>query len=150
MVPSVGPVIVVRDPRAFDRMLKEREIDAPFVQIPPILVEMAERYELELKPTTDEAGRKLQHIRGRRRAALSLAAPQIDLWLDARTGVVVRMIHDWQLPDFAPGIHEVRFELADEEPLPADWFSHLRRHDAGRPLLQFDVPKSKEPEGDRP
>ncbi|MCA9312181.1 MAG: hypothetical protein KDA21_13290 [Phycisphaerales bacterium] len=124
IISPLGAVTVHDGPELLDRWRTRREAMLPFHNLREALGFLDSRYDLRiLGREVDDAGRELVHLQGERDPEAGLGPTEADVWCDARTGEVTRLM--LLLPEeWSPSGHAARvtFELQDTTPLPLDWF----------------------------
>jgi hypothetical protein len=103
LVPPVGPVRVAAEGSFVERMLSERQLSTPILNLTTELKHLRDRFELELMadeqiPAAEDAMSlvRCQHLRGRLQIDSEPFAPQtIEIWCERSTGVVQRMVMSW-------------------------------------------------------
>jgi hypothetical protein len=128
IVPGIGPVFV-----GDDEMLRlwsgREELSTPYLHMTTLLEDLSNRYELESLPDEPAAGRPCRRVRGVKLDPQAGRGPDlIDLWADERTGLVQRVVLDWQLQPNEIGCSTVQLNLVNQSPLPPDWFEHTAHH----------------------
>lgn len=144
VVPERGPVLV-GDQQRVERWLADRDaVTTPLLHLPTVLQRMAERYVLEsledaVWPAASSGdSRRCRRVLGRLAEALPAAPQTVELWADAETGSVCRLILAWQRAAETPGPMEVTVELLGQPEVPADWFSHAGHHGPERRVISLE------------
>lgn len=140
IIPAAGPAFVAADPRRMDQWIEERELPLPVLQVTAVLTHLQGHYDLELlaPERLEESAERMQHVRGRRRAAVGLLPTTIDVWIHPRSGNVQRLSLDWERRlDPLPGPRRIQFDLVDQVALAGDWYTAEAHLDRNRPVIRF-------------
>jgi hypothetical protein len=144
IVPPQGPILVGDEQMLQNWIAHSSDFPTPYLNLTTLLQLMSQRYDLEMLPDTHAAlpDQRDQMVRCRRvRGVLRDATwgppTTIDLWADCDTGIVRRLILDWQLQPGQFGRSKVSIELVGREELPPDWFEHSAHHDDSRLVLRL-------------
>jgi len=143
IVPPRGPILVGDHEMLQNWIAHSSDFPTPYLNLTTFLQLMSQRYDLEMLPDTDVAlpNKRDQTVRCRRVRGLlrdtGWGPPsRVDLWADRDTGIVRRLILDWQLQPGQFGRSKVFIELASHKELPPDWFEHSAHHGEGRSILR--------------
>ncbi len=144
VVPERGPVLV-GDQQRVERWLADRKaVTTPLLHLPTVLQRMAERYVLEpLEDTVWQAAgsddrRRCRRVLGQLSEAQPAAPQTVELWADAETGSVCRLILSWHRAAETPGPIQITVELLGQPKVPADWFEHTGHHGPERRVISLE------------
>ena len=100
--------------------------DALFVDLQPTLERIHVDYTVERldQAPLPSGGTFLRHVLARRNTREVKGPAVIEIWADLKTGMPRRIVFDQGKFQGNPQPRRLTFDLASEEPLPADWFSH--------------------------
>jgi len=143
IVPPRGPILVGDAQMLQNWMADKNDLPTPYLHLTTVLHLMSQGYDLEMLPDTylalpDQPDQivRCHRVRGVLRDATWGPPSTIDLWADRDTGIVRRLILDWQLQPGQFGRSKVSIELVGRKELPRDWFEHSAHHREGRPVLR--------------
>ena len=154
LVPPVGPIHAAPEGSLIERLLSERQVSTPILNLATILEQLRDRYDLELLaeeqiPSHDDAGRlvRCQHLLGRLRNESELLAPRaIEVWCDRSTGAVQRMTLGWPAGSRSGMLQcDVRLQPPVTD-LPANFYDHSGHHSAQRQVIPLPPPFRAPPE----
>jgi hypothetical protein len=131
IVPSKGPVRVSRDTTRFSGALPGSRHAIAFIDPHGDLTNLAANYDLAPAPARD----RLARIVGTRRADARGGPKRIEIAYDPATAVIHAMRLE-NLPQARGGPRSVEFELIDEAPLDAAYFTHGFHHGAARVVIE--------------
>ena len=137
IVPADGPVRVSRDPSRFRGALPGGRLDLPFIDPHADLSTLARSYDIVVQKPAPAAGRLDARLVATRRADVRGGPKEIEIDFDPKTSLV-RAIRLENLPQAQGGPRAVEFELVDDAPLGADYFTHEAHHTFDRPVLHED------------
>lgn len=131
LIPPIGPAFIARDPRRLNEWMSERDLPLSFLRITSLLAQLSTDCRLDL--LEDERlpaplPGDYRHIRATRRNPLGVLPATIDLWVDHETGLVRRVVCDWNRRGLITGPLTLTLDLVDDKALPDDFFdgrSHL-------------------------
>jgi len=135
IVPARGPVRVSRDPRRFSGALPGSKSGVAFVDPHGDFKELAASYELRLLPPS--AGMPLARIVATRRSDARGGPRRVEIAYEPETSLI-RVMRLENLPQARGGPRSVEFELVDDAPLDARFFSHESHHGADRAVIEED------------
>jgi len=140
-VPERGPVLV-GDQQMVERWLADRGgATMPLLHLPTVLQRMAERYQLEFLedaawPDADATGaHRCRRVRGQLCEALPAAPQTVELWADADTGSLCRLVLAWQRTEETPGPVAITVERVGSRAVAADWFESAGHHGSDRRVI---------------
>lgn len=141
-VPELGPVLVGTE-QVLSRVLNRQQLSTPFLQITSILQRLKNRYELRLLgeeplPPPDGEGDSVlcQTIRGTLKTADSQWPPTIDVWVSRQSGIVQRVVLNWDRPAERQGLSRIELQLIGQSSMPDDWYTHAGHHGPRRIVIQ--------------
>ena len=144
IVPPQGPILVGDDQMLQNWIAHSSDFPTPYLNLTTLLQHMSQRYDLKILPDTrvalsDQRDQivRCRRVRGVLRDATWGPPSTIDLWADHDTGIVRRVILDWQLQPGQFGRSKVSIELVGREELPPDWFEHSAHHGEGRSVFHM-------------
>lgn len=137
IVPAEGPVRVSRDPTRFRGALPGGRLDLPFIDPHADLSTLARSYDIVVQKPAPAAGRPDARIVATRRADAHGGPKEIEIDFDPKTSLV-RAIRLENLPQAQGGPRAVEFELVENAPLGAEYFSHEAHHAFDRPVIHED------------
>lgn len=129
-----GAVRVSKDPLRFRGPVPGHQHGLPFVDLRSDLVQLRDAYIVTLLGTDDKGRRGLL---AEKKSPRYRGPRQVELWYDARTGVIDRMVFRG-MPRARGGPSSVSVELLDQRSLGADYFQHDRHHAPGRRVIEED------------
>ncbi|MDF1841747.1 MAG: hypothetical protein P1U77_09945 [Rubripirellula sp.] len=134
-----GPVHVSTDLSRFRGGVPGGQQDLPFMNMHANLSQLRSGYEVELKDKEDVAndGTILSQLVGVRQSRDVRGPKRIDIWFDANSGTVHRILLDG-LPRGRGGPKSVMLELEDQSDLPSGFFSHGAHHEPGKRIRYED------------
>lgn len=135
IVPAEGPVRVSSDPSRFRGALPGGRLNLPFIDPHADLSVLAQSYDLVVQKPAPAAGRLDARLIATRRADVRGGPKEIEIDFDAETALV-RAIRLENLPQAQGGPRAIEFELIDDAPLGADYFSHTAHHTSDRPVVR--------------
>ncbi len=135
IVPARGPVRVSRDPKRFSGALPGSKSGVAFVDPHGDLTELAASYELQLLPPS--ASMPLAQIVATRRSDARGGPRRVEIAYEPETALI-RVMRLENLPQARGGPRSVEFELVDDAPLDARFFSHESHHGADRAVIHED------------
>lgn len=150
LVPPVGPIRVAAEGSFVERLLSERQLSTPILNLTTVLEHLRDRFDLELLaderiPSAEDATSlvRCQHLRGRLQIDSEPFAPQtIEVWCERNSGVVQRMVMSWPAGSKSGMLQcEVQLQPAPAD-LPSDFYDHTSHHTRQRPVI-------RRPAGDR-
>ena len=143
IVPPLGPILVGDAQMLQNWMADEKDLPTPYLHLTTVLHLMSQSYDLEMLsdtslalPDQPDQTVRCRRVRGILRDATWGPPSTIDLWADHDTGIVRRLILDWQLRPGQFGRSKVSIELVGREEMPRDWFEHSAHHGEDRPVLR--------------
>ncbi|MCX6616135.1 MAG: hypothetical protein NTZ98_08560 [Acidobacteria bacterium] len=100
--------------------------DALFVDLQQTLERIRVDYTVERldQAPLPSGGTLLRHVLARRNSREVKGPAAIEIWADLKTGMPRRIVFDQGKFQGNPQPRRLTFDLAGEEPLPADWFSY--------------------------
>ncbi len=134
IVPAEGPVRVSNDPLRFRGALPGGRLDLPFIDPHADLSTLARSYHIVIQKPAPAAGRLDARLIATRRADVRGGPKEIEIDFDPKTSLV-RAIRLENLPQAQGGPRAVEFELVDDAPLGAEYFSHEAHHAFDRPVI---------------
>lgn len=126
IISPLGTVTRHEGPELLDRWRTRREAVLPFHNVSEALTFLDSKYDLEIVDATmqlDTFEGDVIHLSGRRAVDAGLGPTHADIWCDARTGSLLRLV--LILPsEWSPSGHAARvtFDLESTDSLPDDWF----------------------------
>lgn len=135
IVPTEGPVRVSSDPSRFRGALPGGRLDLPFIDPHADLSALARSYDLVVQKPAPAAGRPDARLVATRRADVRGGPKEIEIDFDPDTALV-RAIRLENLPQAQGGPRAVEFELIDDAPLGADYFTHAAHHAPDRQVIR--------------
>jgi hypothetical protein len=135
IVPEKGPVRVSRDASRFSGALPGSRHGIAFVDPHGDLAALAASYDIALEPAAP--GRVLARLVAIRRPETRGGPKRIEIAFDPATAVI-RSMRLENLPQARGGPRSVEFELVDDAPLDARFFSHESHHGAERAVIKED------------
>lgn len=141
-VPEIGPVLVGTE-QILSRVLNRQQLSTPFLQITSILQRLKNRYELRLlgeEPLSPPEGEGDSVLYQKIRGTLKTADPQwprtIDVWVSRQSGIVQRVVLNWDRPAERQGLSRLELRLVGQSQLPDDWYTHAGHHGPRRIVIQ--------------
>ena len=135
IVPAKGPVRVSRDASRFAGALPGSKQGVAFIDPHGDLAALAASYELTIEAAT--ADRPLARLVGARKADARGGPKRVEIVYDPGTAVIRAMRLD-NLPQARGGPRSVEFQLVDDAPLEANFFTHDSHHGADRAVIEED------------
>jgi len=133
-MPPRGVVRVSKDPMRFRGPLPGNQQGIPFVDLRGDLVQLREAYQLR-RLGVDATGKR--GIGARKRSTEFRGPNEVELWFDAETGVVHRMVFIG-LPRAKGGPDRVSVDLVDIKDLGNEFFRHEAHLDGDRRVIEED------------
>lgn len=133
VVPARGPVRVSRDTARFSGALPGSKHAIAFIDPHGDLSTLAASYDLRMIPAS--APDRLARIAGTRRSDARGGPKRIEIAYDPATSVI-QAIRMENLPQGRGGPRSVEFELVDDAPLDAAYFTHRFHHGADRAVIE--------------
>lgn len=122
----VGPILESDNPEELQQWLTETHIEAPYLQVTAVLEGLGRFYDIRIISTdeTDAASDQIMHLSGTRRPQQDSLLPEtIDVWANAKTGMVDRLLLDWHRPKKDRGVRRMEFILKAPVTLPDDFYN---------------------------
>lgn len=135
IVPAKGAVRVSRDPSRFSGSLPGSKQAIAFVDPHGDLSALSAAYELKLEPAPTIDG--FSRVVATRKSDARGGPKRIEIAYDPATAVI-RAMRLENLPQARGGPRSVEFELIDDAPLDARFFSHDFHHGSDREVIQED------------
>ena len=135
IVPAKGPVRVSRDAGRFAGALPGSKQGVAFIDPHGDLAALAASYELTIEAAT--AARPLARLVGARKPDARGGPKRVEIVYDPGTAVIRAMRLD-NLPQARGGPRSVEFQLVDDAPLEANFFTHDSHHGADRAVIEED------------
>lgn len=135
IVPAKGPVRVSRDASRFAGALPGSKQGVAFIDPHGDLAALAASYELTIEAAT--AARPLARLVGARKPDARGGPKRVEIVYDPGTAVIRAMRLD-NLPQARGGPRSVEFQLVDDAPLEANFFTHDSHHGADRAVIEED------------
>ncbi len=132
--PDDRAVRVSADPLRFRGPVPGHQHGIPFVDLRSDLVQLRVAYTVALL-SPDAAG--LRGLRAEKKSPEFRGARRVDLWYDARTSVIHRMVFAG-MPQARGGPNAVSVELIDQRDLGPDFFRHGSHHGPDRKVIEED------------
>ena len=140
VVPPLGPVITGDSSSLVTWIAQQEDVSTPYLYISTILERMRDSYQLQPLPDetldTPRGKVKCQHIVGTLQGSQSPQTPdRIELWADARTGVAIKVVAQWELEPGAAGRHEFTIDYVEQLDLSDDFFGPDQHGGRDRPRI---------------
>lgn len=135
IVPAKGPVRVSRDASRFAGALPGSKQGVAFIDPHGDLAALAASYELTIEAAA--AARPLARLVGARKPDARGGPKRVEIVYDPGTAVIRAMRLD-NLPQARGGPRSVEFQLVDDAPLEANFFTHDSHHGADRAVIEED------------
>ena len=135
IVPAKGPVRVSRDPGRFGGALPGSKQGLAFIDPHGDLAGLAASYDIALAPAAPDLA--FARLIATRRPDARGGPKSIEIAYDPDTAVIRAMRLD-NLPQARGGPRSVEFELVDDAPLDARYFTHEFHHGADRAVIEED------------
>ena len=135
IVPAKGPVRVSRDAGRFAGALPGSKQGVAFIDPHGDLASLAASYDIALAPAASE--RAFARLVATRKPDARGGPKSIEIAYDPDTAVIRGMRLD-NLPQARGGPRSVEFQLVDDAPLEANFFTHDSHHGADRSVIEED------------
>ncbi|MEM7560280.1 MAG: hypothetical protein AAF394_14265 [Planctomycetota bacterium] len=127
VVPPIGPVLEGDQENLLSWVDQSDEVSTPYLHISTILYRIQDSYALTVKPETilwaNTKEYECQYIVGSRKDISDEQLPKrIELWVDARSGIAVRVKMNWGLAPGESGRESLTVEYVDEVALDDTFF----------------------------
>lgn len=133
-LPPEGAVRVSTDPLRFRGPVPGHQHGIPFVDLRSDLVQLRGAYVVRLLEAQANGWRGLV---AEKKSAEYRGPRRIELWYEARTGVIHRMVMDG-MPRARGGPNRVAVELLEQKLLGPDFFRHEAHHPPNRRVIEED------------
>jgi len=135
IVPAKGPVRVSRDAGRFAGALPGSKQGVAFIDPHGDLASLAASYDIALAPAASE--RAFARLVATRKPDARGGPKRVEIVYDPGTAVIRAMRLD-NLPQARGGPRSVEFQLVDDAPLEANFFTHDSHHGADRAVIEED------------
>ncbi len=142
VVPPVGPVLE-GDRRHLTSWFDERDdVSTPYLHITTALEKLSNLYELQILPDDDlemnGKSHRCQRVNGTLARESTFSSPdRIDLWVDADSGVALKIVASWDLAEDQFGRESATIMLQEEKELSDDFFTSEVHGGEGRHRISF-------------
>ena len=133
-IPPDGAVRVSADPMRFRGPVPGSQHGIPFLDLRSDLIQLRDAYVVTLQKPQSNGWRGLMALK---KSADYRGPRQVELWYDAATGVIHRMVFDG-MPRARGGPNSVAVELSEQRDLGAAFFKHESHHGPDREVIEED------------
>lgn len=146
VVPPVGPVLEGNRRHLTGWFDQREDISTPYLHVATALERMTQLYDLQTLPGEDLIlngnTHRCQRVAGSLMGDAAIISPdRIDLWLDAKTGVAMKIVASWELAEGQFGRESATILFLKEVELSDDFFTSESHGGEGRHRIDFSTEK---------